>query len=269
MNRNELQKIKSDFDAYAHSFFESADEKQQTLMQLKWKHTLFVAELAREIAERSGWSDSDCNRAEAVGILHDTGRFSQVHEFRSFHDQSTVDHGERGYDEAIKHDLCAHVDPTLQLILLNTIRYHNRRVLPEGLPADHYKYLHIVRDADRLDIYRVVNRSLKNGDNQKHPEITHGIRLEKKATPAVIDAINRQEQVDYSLVQTLTDRMLLQLSWLHIMSHTATVEIFRERGYLDIMTPHLPDEPNINTIINDIRSLLDATNVNKKYQSSN
>ncbi|MFC1467439.1 HD domain-containing protein [Verrucomicrobiota bacterium] len=258
MTPDELQKVKAGFKAYARSFFNEADEKQQALMDLKWKHTLFVAELAREIAERSGWDNAESNRAEAAGILHDTGRFSQIREFRTFHDKTTVDHGERGFEEADEHGLCAHLDPELQAAMLATIRYHNRRVLPQGLPDEHYKYLKVVRDADRLDIYRVVNHALKSGDNSKHPEITRGINQKKQASPAVVKAIKAGEQVDYDLVQTLTDRMLLQLSWLNIMSHQASLEIFHERGYLNIMAEHLPDEPGLTEIVDDVRMLLQA-----------
>lgn len=257
MNTLELKKIKADFVAYAHPFFEGADEKQQALMDLKLKHTWFVADLAREIAVRSGWSKKECNRAEAAGVLHDLGRFSQIREFRTFHDKVTVDHGERGFEEAEKHGICAHLDHEIQAALLNSIRYHNRRVLPTGLPAEHYKYLKVVRDADRLDIYRVVNHALKNGDNDKHPEITRGINLDKRATPAVVKAINAGEQVNYDLVRTLTDRMLLQLSWLNIMSHKAALELFHERGYLEIMADHLPNEPEVNDIVEKVRALLE------------
>lgn len=258
MKTTELQKIRDDFKAYAQSFFTEVDEKQQTLMELKLTHTWFVAELAREIAERSGWSKEECNRAEAAGILHDTGRFSQVRDFKTFHDKATVCHGERGFEDARTHQLCAHLDPELQAAMLNTIRYHNRRVLPDGLLEPHYKYLKIVRDADRLDIYRVVNHALKNGDNARHPEITRGITLDKKASPAVVAAIRQREQIDYDLVQTLTDRILLQLSWLHIMNHPVAIRIFHERGYLEIMTAHLPDDPAVAEVINDVQELLET-----------
>lgn len=260
MKTEQLDKIKDQFAAYAHSFFDEVDEKQQALMDLKLKHTYFVADLAREIAERSGWSEEECNCAEAVGILHDTGRFSQIRDFSTFHDKATVCHGERGYEEAKTHGLCNHLDAERIPAMLNSVRYHNRRFLPEGLPEEHYKYLNIVRDADRLDIYRVVNRALKNGDNDKHPEITRGITQEKRVTPALIEAVQRQEQVDYDLVQTLADRMLLQLSWLHIMTHKATLQVFEERGYLDIMTEYLPETPEITAIIENIRQLLKTAN---------
>lgn len=48
------------------------------------------------------WFQSDILIAEAPGLLHDVGRFSQLVEFGTFSDTDSINHGESGY-KIIKH----------------------------------------------------------------------------------------------------------------------------------------------------------------------
>jgi HD-GYP domain-containing protein (c-di-GMP phosphodiesterase class II) len=75
MTPEQLEKVRERFLAYVESF--GTDEGLHPMMKLKRAHTLRVARLAREIAAEMGWSGEDVRLAEAAGVLHDVGRFTQ------------------------------------------------------------------------------------------------------------------------------------------------------------------------------------------------
>ena len=77
MNTYQLEAIKKWFHDYVQKISPD-NEKLFHLIRLKLDHSIYVAENARVIAEGMKWPELDAAAAEALGLLHDTGRFSQA-----------------------------------------------------------------------------------------------------------------------------------------------------------------------------------------------
>ena len=119
-----LHSIREAFDRYV-SGFRGANHALHPLLHLKLEHSTRVAAEMRMLSAELGWQDSNRNAAEALGLLHDIGRFSQFDEYNTFSDTASVDHGERGWNVIRQAEWLSQTPVTERHILLDGVRYHN------------------------------------------------------------------------------------------------------------------------------------------------
>ena len=196
------------------------------MMELKRVHTEKVVEAARAIATGEGFSPPELERALVAALLHDAGRFEQLRRFGTFNDAKSVDHA------VFSHDIVREAGWTRDADVLAAILYHNRRDLPEGMDPVREKLCHLVRDADKLDIFRVLEDQLA-----RNPDLSQdafwGLQP-GEPSEAVVSAILNRRPVDYGLVRTLADFILIQVGWLRNDLHFATARrLAAERGHLE------------------------------------
>ena len=125
---------------------------------LKIAHTYRVANLSERIAKHVFNNDSEAvDISWLLGLLHDIGRFEQVTRYGTFIDANSVDHAELGADILFKDGLINKFVDDLgkfRNIAEAAIRLHNKLKLPDNL--EHEIYAKILRDADKVDIFRVL-----------------------------------------------------------------------------------------------------------------
>lgn len=85
MKTEELNDITKWFDAYVQTFA-CNNGALHPLLQLKADHSKRVARDAERLAYDLDWSPAARNAAEALGLLHDVGRFPQFAEYKTFSD---------------------------------------------------------------------------------------------------------------------------------------------------------------------------------------
>ncbi len=135
-------------------------------VKFKIEHTYRVAELSRIIGSSvNGIPAEYSDLCWLIGLLHDIGRFEQLKLYGIFSDSQSVDHAELGADILFK-------DGVIERFLQNmitamtleqeksvielAIRNHNKYKIPEGLDEKQSFFCNIIRDADKIDIFRVV-----------------------------------------------------------------------------------------------------------------
>jgi len=238
MTRTELQMLEERWRCYVDRF--RTDGALHPMHQLKLEHSIRVSADARAIAEGMSWSTEEVNLTEAVGLFHDTARFPQFQKYQSFSDVDTVDHGDLGFQTIIEEGLLDGLADEPCTLILHSVQHHNKKHLPEELSAQEEKHLRLIRDADRLDIFYVCWHAIHTGHIHEHPEMAMGIDFNGPPTDAVIDQFERGEAIDYRNLNSMVDRFVLQLSWIHDLSYDATKRIVRERGILDQFVDVLP-----------------------------
>ena len=132
---------------------------------LKIAHTYRVAGLSERIAKSINTNNEfECNVDFAwfLGLLHDIGRFEQVTRYGTFKDALSVDHAEFGADILFRDGLInTFISEDALNELKNTaeiaIRLHNKLKISENLDTQTLLYTKILRDADKIDIFRVSN----------------------------------------------------------------------------------------------------------------
>ena len=257
MTKEQLQGIRRHFIAYANGFISKAGDMRH-MMELKREHCAFVARNCRELAASSSWSQQDVNTAEALGFLHDIGRFPQLDEYGTFMDAKSINHGERGWQALQESNVLEGLGEELRAALLNGVRHHNARTIPSDLPDAHLPWVNLIRDADRLDIYRVVLDALENDQLEEHPEIGLGLSMEGDPSPEVVETIRAKKAPAYTDLNNINDFLLLILSWINLMGYPATLKMMRDRRIIERFSNYLPtDIPEIGALLNDFQQTVD------------
>ena len=220
------------YDAYVDTF-RMADGKFPEMMQLKRTHTAFVVRNAELVASGEGFSAEERSAAVAAALLHDTGRYEQLRRFNTFRDSDSVDHAVFSHAIVREKGWLAGERPAFAAAVLNAVLYHNRRDLPDGMDALTEVASHTVRDADKLDIFRVLENQVEHTDWRGDSRAFWNLSVSAPPNPEVVACIENGRPVDYQSIRSLADFVLIQVGWMVSELHFATTRrLCAERGHL-------------------------------------
>ena len=263
-----LSALRRFYDAYVDMYREP-DGKLPAMMQLKRTHTAFVVKNAEAIADGEGFSPAAREVALAAALLHDTGRYEQLKRYDTFKDSESVDHAVFSHDIVLEKnwlDRAASagegVDATWKDAILKAVLYHNRRDLPEGIrsprsvPVSDLDLLSVaaqtVRDADKLDIFRVLEDQVEHTDWRSDSRAFWNLSVSAPPNPVVVECIEKGLPVDYQNIASLSDFVLIQVGWMVSDLQFATSRrLCRVRGHLAFRRAflhQLTDSPAIDRL---------------------
>ena len=255
MNQQTLNEVRNWFDDYVNRYCQG-NGRLHPMLQLKFDHSLRVAVDSRKIASALGWPDKDVGTAEAIGILHDVGRFPQFAKFGTFFDPDSVNHGECGYGVAGESKVLASCSPKNREVILNGIRYHNCRVIPTELEPESLRFLKLIRDADKLDIFYVLSDAIRNKRFVEHPELLLNANPKGPANPRLLQEIREQRSGSYKNIDSLIDMNLLQVTWVYGINYSPTFHCIAERRLLEGIRAVMPNDPEIQEVITAAREFV-------------
>jgi len=251
MTRQQFQAVRQRFADYTATFA-AAEHSLPPMLQLKKDHSERVAGEALALAQALGWAPGEKIVAKALGLLHDVGRFSQYADFGTFSDAASVDHGERGWEvvcrEGWLHGLAA---PAAERIAFG-IRYHNRRALPDNIPATVMPWVACIRDADKVDIYNVVLEAVDRDGFRDLPDMLPGVTLDRRVSEAMLDNASQCAGGALACVRTLGDFLVLQMTWVYDINYAPTLARMRERGVIPRLLAHVESTPAVRRLAQDI-----------------
>ncbi len=126
-------------------------------IKLKVKHTYEVVNKSEYIAKGLNLDEENIQLAKLIGLLHDIGRFEQVKQTNDFLDNKGFDHADYGVKVLFEENLIRKFveDNKYDNIIKKAIYNHNKYQIEEGLDEDELLHCKIIRDADKLDNFRV------------------------------------------------------------------------------------------------------------------
>jgi len=256
-----ILRLETAFAAHADRFREP-DGTLSPMMQLKLDHTRRVVDDARRIMEAHDWPESRMLTGLAAAWLHDIGRFTQLRTYGTFRDQDSVDHARLSAEIVEAERLLDLLSPDTRGRIMTAIRLHNVRLLPDLADADTLAVTHLVRDADKLDIFTVLHTQLAQGVLEKNPEIFWGLAIRGPVSADVAQAVIDGTEVDYAWVKSLSDFVLIQVGWLTGgLRFDASRRLAKERGVLETredLLRRLTDDPVIDACCDAARRALAA-----------
>ena len=233
------------YDEYVDTYRDGNGELP-VMMRLKRVHTGFVVRNAEAIADGEGFTSEEREVALAAALLHDTGRYEQLKRYNTFRDSDSVDHAVFSHDIVVEKGWCR--SPAV----LKAVLYHNRRDLPEDMDPLTEVAAHTVRDADKLDIFRVLEDRVKNTDWRADTRAFWNLAVNDPPNPVVVECIEKGQPVDYQNIKSLSDFVLIQVGWMISGLHFATARrLCRERNHLAFRREflhQLTDSPAIDRV---------------------
>ena len=256
--------------------YDPSDEK----IKLKIDHTYRVAGLCQRIAESLGLSEPDVDIAWLLGMLHDIGRFEQIRCFGTFNDVQSVDHAEFGADLLFKEglirkfaegyyeecELARSGNEEAEQIIKNNehhnkdtgliemaIRQHNKYRVKEDLTERQRMFCDILRDADKVDIFKV------NADIPM--EIIYDVTTEELKngviTKEVLESFYKKETVLKSVRRSAVDNIVGHISLLFELVYKESYRQAKEQGYVYKLLNFKSDVPEVNAEFDDMRKYVD------------
>ena len=224
MTASDITQLELYFAAYTRRFA-GADGRLHAMQQLKVAHSWRVVANAERIMVAEHWSEAQCLLGRACALLHDVGRFSQYAEFGGFEDHKSIDHAARGVEVLQAEDVLAALPAAERETILVSVRHHNVRELSATLPAAQAAFVHLVRDADKLDIFRVLEDAIRGRHLEDHPEIAWSLPERGPVNPEILAAVCAGRTVSYHMVRSLSDFVLIQVGWLRGFLHYDTAVV--------------------------------------------
>ena len=256
--------------------YNPSDEK----IKLKIDHTYRVAGLCQRIAESLGLSEPDVDIAWLLGMLHDIGRFEQIRRFGTFNDVQSVDHAEFGADLLFKEglirkfaegyyeecELARSGNEEAEQIIKNNehhnkdtgllelaIRQHNKYRVKEDLTERQRMFCDILRDADKVDIFKV------NADIPM--EIIYDVTTEELKSGViskeVLESFYKRETVLKSVRKSAVDHIVGHISLLFELVYKESYRQAKEQGYVYKLLDFKSDVPEVNAEFDDMRKYVD------------
>lgn len=181
------------------------------MLELKLKHSKRVSGICSEMAYSMGWDeDGDSWMAHSAGLLHDVGRFPQYKKYGTFFDSISVDHGDLGAEIILKQFDWEGIPDNLMENIISAVKFHNKKKVPTDLKLGAYKWSCLVRDADKIDIYRMVEERIDKGtifEMLPRHQFSEGLSSD------LVEEIRTTGSGSYSNARSLQDYRLIQLTW--------------------------------------------------------
>ena len=275
--------IKKTFQEYTDRY-DSTNPK----IKLKIDHTYRVANLCEQIAQSLELSAAEVDLEWLSGMMHDVGRFEQLRRYNTFSDAQSIDHArfavELLYDEGLIADYVpeisttelvadartwrsmggANESPTAQSEdmplsdILQTLRIaigeHSAYRIQKGLDERTRMFCQILRDADKVDIFRVIcDTPMEEVYGFQTKDI-----LRSAITPEVMQAFYEHHAVLRKLKKCPADYIVAHGSLTFELVYPESLRIAKEQGYLKQMMSFQSENPDTAEIFEDLRKDLNG-----------
>lgn len=199
-------------------------------INLKVKHILRVSQNCKLLAKNLNLNDEQVKLAELIGLFHDIGRFEQVRLYNTFSDKdSGLDHAAYSlkvlYDDGLINRFLGtnKYDDVIKKAVFN----HNKARIDESIEGDALLFSKIIRDADKLDIYRVINEE-EMKDIFWYEEFENVSMSEK-----LMDCFINDRFINYKDIKTNADLIYVFYGYIYDFNFPYCLKIIRDNKYLE------------------------------------
>ena len=248
MDQARLDNLHSWFDGYVRSFYDIDPDGLRNI-QMKVEHTGKVCEAMQELADGERLSPAEARIASAVALMHDVGRFPQYRRWRTFRDSDSDNHARLSVEVMREHNLLDVLPDSERLLIEEAVRFHNLLEIPTRLKSPTALFLRLIRDADKLDIWRVFLEHFQQPASEQASAVNLGFSDLPPASPECVAALAAGTVVHLDMVSSLNDLKLLQISWVYDLNFCTSYRLLQERGYIPALAAMLPDSEEVRVAV--------------------
>jgi hypothetical protein len=253
MHQDQLDRFERWFDGYTNRFL-GQDDVVDANLRLKQQHTQRVRVESVLLAQELALSEDETRIAGLIALFHDVGRFPQFAEYRTFNDPKSVNHSALGVQVLRQEGVLEALAPQERQWVATAVGLHGRRALPSALTGRALLFAKIIRDADKIDIFRLVAELYEQyRDDPDNFMIEIDLPDEPGYTPEVLEAVSNGDSLDFTQLRTLNDAKLNQLGWIYDVNFTASLKRIDQRGFLPTLFSFLPPDEEIQRVCGKIQ----------------
>lgn len=257
MNIAHLESLKTWFSGYVGNYY-TGDAEYDRPIHLKEDHTARVRDNIVSLGRGLDLGDQDLLLIETIGLFHDIGRFEQYKCYGTFVDAASEDHARLGIREMMTHSVLSMCTATEKRLIATAIAYHNSAVLPETRDDRARLFMRLIRDADKLDVWRVLIDYYHVRHEDPSAALELGVPDDPVCSPEIIEALYTKRSALLKDARTVNDAILLQISWVFDLNFAQSIRLTRERGYIPQLLAFLPQTDTIRAAVSQAQSYLES-----------
>lgn len=228
------------FRQYAESKIAAAENDAGPL-RLKLKHTFQVLANARRIAAEENFSASIVRVCALSALYHDLARFDQYLQYGTFKDTQSRNHGLWAVTLVRQLGLLNEETPEIRRRTLTAIAVHNKLDVPPHLDGADTALANALRDADKLDILRVMDEHL-SGPGPYNPTVVLSLPCDRHLySEKTINCALMHKPAAYGDLRSVNDFRLLLGTWIFAMNFASSRRMFRQCGHAQRLLDPLPE----------------------------
>jgi len=224
---------------------------EDPIVQKTLEHINQVVENSRILAGSLDLSDTEKAVAEMNAQFHDIGRLWLLVPGNS--EIKDADHSQLSIEYLKSSEAFKKVDDQTQNIVKQVIKYHNKPELPLKENDTILFYLKLLRDADKLDVWRGTTEYIIRKSGK--PNMAQELSLSEKAvvTPSFCKIIIDGGIPNKNDLVTFNDFIIFQMSWIFDLHFKKSFQIVNQKQYIRHLYDSLPKNDNVIEIYRMLR----------------
>lgn len=216
-------------------FLDEYEDKSDLGFELKIVHTYHVAENAKKIAQELNLGKEDIELAELIGILHDIGRFEELKITKELNSVK-FDHAGHGSKMLFEKGMIRKFieDNQYDNIIKRAIENHSKLEIEKDLDERTLLHSKIVRDADKIDNYRVKKDEKVEAIFPKRVNKKEDME-ESKMSDKVYNTILDKKCVNIHDRVTPLDFWVCILAFTFDLNFDVSYKIVKENDYINVL----------------------------------
>ncbi len=255
MKEEDLVNLKKWFDSYTRSFYSTNEEDQRNIM-LKIEHTHNVCANIVEIARGELMTDNQVRVAETIALFHDLGRFPQYAQYKTFRDAISVSHGRLGARALVQQNVLSCLPDSEREVVTKAVNFHGAFAIPSVMSGDTVLFLELIRDADKVDIFRVFIDYYESPPDQRATATAFGVPDTPEYSRIMLSSLCNEKVASYSDIKTENDFRIMKLSWLYDMNFDESIRLLLKRDCINRIINKLPQTDEIRTAVDMLRKYI-------------
>lgn len=219
------------------------DSKEKGI-RVKYEHSLRVYKNGVDFIRENDFDENDNKLIKFIALFHDIGRFEQIKRYGTMDDSVSIDHGKLGCEIILEENLLEKFNEEEKEIILKSILNHNKKVIGDGLSDRQLFHTKVIRDMDKIDIYRVYF---------KHYPREYD---DSEIKDDLYEKIMNNGTINYTEVSTTTDFILLKLCWVYDLNFPFSLRRIKESNYIEMLYDNIPDNEKKENIKEKINSFI-------------
>ena len=236
-----------DFIKAQESFKEYIEEYDlgNNSIKLKIKHTYEVVKKSEYIANGLRLNKENIELAKIIALLHDIGRFEQIKEFGEFNDKK-IEHAEFGVKVLFDNGLIRNFinEDKYDSIIYKAIYNHNKYKIKKNLNEKELLHCRIIRDADKLDNFRVKE---KDKIEDMFPKIYNENTINyETVSEKVYEDFIQHKCIKLEDRKTIIDYWVCVIAFIFDLYFNISLQYVKENNYIDVLVDRI-EYKNKNT----------------------
>ncbi len=254
MKNEDFIMIREWYDSYTAAYLKMSPGIRESV-EIKLDHTEQVVREMGMLTTELEMPEQDGVIGRTIALLHDIGRHEQVVRYGTMNDRKSTDHAELGLKEITRHMVLDHLEESVSDLIVTAIRNHNKLKIADDLDERTVLFCKLIRDADKLDIWRVILEMDQSGDECKIEKAFIGLGKKKSMAWEIVRAVKSGEMADMKFLESQNDFRLLSIGWVFDLNFEVSKREVLARKYVDTLAKYLPEDSNVE----------EAISVAKKY----